>query len=41
MKPTYRLYQRGKIFYCQHNETGQQESLHTCDGNQATRREAS
>ncbi len=37
MRATYRLYRRGRTYYCQHNETGQQESLRTCDKTTATR----
>ena len=37
MRATFRLYRRGRKYYCEHNETGQQESLHTCDKAAATR----
>ena len=37
MKPKYRMYRRGRVYYCQENETGQQESLKTSDKNTATR----
>jgi hypothetical protein len=37
MKATFRLYRRGRKYYCQHNETGQQESLRTCNKAAATR----
>jgi hypothetical protein len=37
MKATFRLYRRGRQYHCQHNETGQQESLHTRDKAAATR----
>jgi integrase len=31
MKKTYRMFRRGKTYYCQHNLTGKQESLGTKD----------
>jgi hypothetical protein len=31
MKATFRLYRRKRTYYCQHNETGQQESLRARD----------
>jgi integrase len=37
MKMVFRLYRRGRKYYCEHNETGQQESLRTCDKVTATR----
>ncbi len=37
MKPAFKLYRRKKIYYCEHIESGQQESLHTRDENEATR----
>lgn len=37
MKMAFRLYRRGRTYYCEHNETGQQESLRTCDKAAATR----
>lgn len=37
MKLTFRLYRRGRRYYVQHNDTGQQESLETCDKQLATR----
>jgi hypothetical protein len=36
MEATFRLYRRGRKYYCQHNETGQQESSRTCDKAAAT-----
>ena len=37
MKLTFRLYRRGRRYYVQHNDTGQQESLETSDKQLATR----
>lgn len=37
MKMAFRLYRRGRRYYCEHNDTGQQESLRTCDKAVATR----
>ncbi len=37
MKLTFRLYRRGRRYYAQNNETGQQVSLHTSDKTEATR----
>jgi hypothetical protein len=37
MKMVFRLYRRGRKYYCEHNETGQQESLRKCDKAAATR----
>lgn len=37
MKLTFRLYRRGRRYYAQNNETGQQVSLHTSDKAEATR----
>ena len=37
MKLAFRLYRRGGVYYCQHNETGRQESLRTADAGQAAR----
>ena len=31
MKQSFRLYRRKKVYYCQDNATGKQESLHPCD----------
>jgi len=35
MKKTYRMFRRGRTYYCQHNGTGKQESLGTKDKAQA------
>ena len=37
MKMTFRLYRRGKTYYAQNNDTGEQESLRTKDKATATR----
>jgi hypothetical protein len=37
MKAAFKLYRRKKIYYCEHIESGQQESLHTRDKDEATR----
>jgi integrase len=37
MKLAFRLYRRGGVYYCQHNQTGRQESLRTSDAGQAAR----
>lgn len=37
MKVAFRLYRRKKVYYCQDNESGQQQSLHTTDKTEATR----
>ena len=37
MKQSFRMYRRGGIYYCQNNETGKQESLHTGDKAEARR----
>src|ERR1035438_4699601 len=37
MKLAFRLYRRGGVYYCQHNQTGRQESLRTADAGQAAR----
>jgi len=37
MKLTFRLYRRGRRYYVQHNDTGQQEGLETSDKQLATR----
>jgi hypothetical protein len=37
MKLVFRLYRRGRNFYAQNNETGQQQSLNTTDKGEATR----
>jgi hypothetical protein len=37
MKELYRLYRRGRRYYCENNETGQQESLRTSDKAAAVR----
>ena len=37
MKLAFRLYRRGGVYYCQHNETGRQESLRTSDAGEAAR----
>ena len=37
MKPAFKLYRRKRIYYCEHIESGQQESLRTSDGDEATR----
>jgi hypothetical protein len=37
MKLTFRLYRRGRRYYVQNNDTGQQESLETSDKQLATR----
>lgn len=37
MKTAFRLYRRKKVYYCEDNETGQQESLHTSDKAEAVR----
>jgi integrase len=37
MKQAFRLYRRKGIYYCHNNDTGQQESLRTCDKGAARR----
>ena len=37
MKLAFRLYRRGGVYYCQHNQTGRQESLRTSDAGEAAR----
>ena len=37
MKPAFKLYRRKKIYYCEHPESGQQESLRTRDKDEAVR----
>lgn len=37
MKLPFRLYRRGKTYYAQNNDTGEQESLRTKDKATATR----
>jgi hypothetical protein len=35
MKHRFTLYRRGRVYYCQDNETGKQASLHTEDKDEA------
>ncbi|MEI6078065.1 MAG: hypothetical protein WCS94_20970 [Verrucomicrobiota bacterium] len=37
MRPTYRMFRRGAVYWIQHNETGKQESLRTKDKLEAKR----
>ena len=37
MRDTYRMFQRGKVFYTHHNKTGRQHSLATSDKAEAAR----
>ena len=37
MKPAFRLYRRGRIYWCQNNQTDKQTSLHTSDRDEARR----